>query len=309
MTDTQQPIAVYNRYSNQVEGEEVYGERWLRWVYEHPVGRVTLAAIVKRRWFSRWYGWRMSRPASAARVRPFVERYRVDAGEFLDPIETYRSFNEFFCRRLKPTARPIAPDPATVVFPADGRHLGFADLAATDRFYAKGQSFDVAALVGDAALARRFDRGTIVISRLCPVDYHRFHFPCAGSASEPRLISGHLYSVNPIALRRNLRYLAENKRMVTLMDDTAVGLVCMVEIGATCVGSIVQTAEAGPVAKGAEKGFFRFGGSCIVTLFEPRRVELALDLRRESAAGRELYAHMGDTLGKAAATGQNGIGT
>lgn len=290
------PIEVFNRYSGRIEHESIYGERWLRWTYGTGPGRLALALAVKRAWFSRLYGWRMGRPASAALIAPFIARYGIDPAEFAQPPGTFRSFNDFFTRALQPSARPICADRDSAVFPADGRHLGFENIAATDRFYAKGQRLDVAELLADCGLARRFEGGTIVISRLCPTDYHRFHFPCAGAAGAPRLVRGTLASVSPIALRDRLGHLVENKRAVTPLESTASGTVALVEIGATCVGTIVHTRAPGPVKAGDEKGFFAFGGSCVVTLFEPGRVRLAADLAAQSAAGRELYARMGDRM-------------
>lgn len=291
------PIEVFNPARDRVELERVYGERWLRWTYETTAGRLLLWAVVKRAFFSRWYGWRMSRPASAARVRPFLEAYDVDPAEFAEPVGSFASFNDFFSRRLRPPARPIDPGDETVVFPADGRHLGFPTLGAESAVYAKGQRFDLGRLLADEALARRFDGGSLVISRLCPVDYHRFHFPCRGTAGAPRAIAGDLFSVSPIALRRSLNFLLANKRALTVVRDTPCGLVVVLEIGATCVGTIVHSVGEGRVAKGDEKGFFRFGGSCVITLFEPGRVRLAADLVAQTAAGRETYARMGEVMG------------
>ena len=140
----------------------------------------------------------------------------------------------------------------------------------------------------------------MLISRLCPVDYHRFHFPVAGVPAENRLINGWLYSVSPVALRRNIRYLVENKRELTLIDAPAFGTVAMLEVGATNVGSILQSFTAGrPVEKGAEKGFFAFGGSCVITLFARDRIRFDDDIVAQSAQGRETYARMGDRLGTA----------
>lgn len=135
------------------------------------------------------------------------------------------------------------------------------------------------------------------MSRLCPVDYHRFHFPAAGVPGAPRLINGPLYSVSPIALRRNVAYLWQNKRMLTQLETPDLGRVLLLEIGATNVGSIVETFEPGkPVTKGAEKGHFRFGGSSMVTIFERGRVKLAEDLIEQTARSRELYAHIGSRM-------------
>ena len=293
---TSQPITFYNRYTSRLEQEAIYGEGPLRFAYENPAGRALLELIVKRAVFSHWYGWRMDRKASRARIAPFLAKYGLDAAEFADAVESFGSFNEFFYRKLKPAARPIAAE--GVVFPADGRHLGFQNVAEVPGVFVKGQQFDIPALLGDAALAARYREGTLVLSRLCPVDYHRFHFPCAGVPGAPRLINGPLYSVSPIALRRRLAYLWENKRVVTELVTPQFGTVLCLEIGATNVGSIVQSFTPGAaVEKGAEKGYFKFGGSSTITIFEPGRVKLAADLVAHSAEQRELYARMGDVMG------------
>lgn len=291
-----QPVTYFNRYTSRIEEEAIYGERPLRLAYENPAGRGMLELIVKRSLFSRWYGRRMDNPASRSRIAPFLAQYKLDTNEFADAPETYGSFNEFFYRRLKPEARPIAS--GGVVFPADGRHLGFQNVSSIPGVFVKGQHFDLPALLGDTTLAERYREGTLILSRLCPVDYHRFHFPCAGTPGTPRVINGPLYSVSPIALRRRLAYLWENKRVLTELETPHLGRVLLLEIGATNVGSIVQTMQpGGPVAQGAEKGYFKFGGSSTITIFEPGRITLAPDLAAHSAEQRELYARMGDVMG------------
>jgi len=292
------PIRYFNRYTAKLETERIYGEAFLRWAYETPFGRLSVETLAKRACFSRWYGWRMSRPASRKKIVPFIKNYGVDVSEFFHSIEYFASFNDFFYRALKSDARPIHPEANTAIFPADGRHLGFQNLAKIDSVFVKGQGFDLLALLADKKLARNYENGTLVLSRLCPVDYHRFHFPVSGLPRHPRLINGHLYSVSPIALRRNLRFLIENKRMLTLLQSSDFGTVLLIEIGATNVGSIIQKFHPGqPVEKGAEKGLFQFGGSAVITLFEAGRITLAEDLLQYSEKGLELYARMGDLLG------------
>jgi phosphatidylserine decarboxylase len=123
--------------------------------------------------------------------------------------------------------------------------------------FVKGAMFELADLLQDRQLAEQYRHGALVLSRLCPVDYHRFHFPVAGVPDRPKLIDGSLYSVNPIALRRNIHILSENKRALCRIQAREFGQVLMLEIGATCVGSFEYTFRPGePVAKGAEKGFF-----------------------------------------------------
>jgi len=294
-------IQYFNRYTQRVEAEQIYGEGFLRWIYGSLSGRLALHAVAKRGFFSRWYGWRMDRAASRAKVAPFIQNFRVDPGEFADAPESFRTFNEFFYRKLKPGARLIAGDARTAVFPADGRHLGFADVSRMEGIFVKGAVFSLVELLRDRELAERFQRGSMVLSRLCPVDYHRYHFPVGGLATEPRLLNGWLYSVSPIALRRNIRIFTENKRAITRIESPEFGTALMLEVGATNVGSFEYTFTPNTrVAKGAEKGYFKFGGSSTITLFEPGRVKLDADLLVHTAERRELYARMGDRLGVAA---------
>lgn len=296
-----EPIRFYNRYTQSVETEQVYGEKWLRWTYETLPGRFSAEALLKRAVFSHWYGWRMDRSISAQRVLPFIENYNLDVEDFAKSPLDYKTFNEFFYRALKKEARPIAPGEDVAVFAADGRHLVFPDVATSAGFYVKGATFTLTELFGDEALAKEFAGGAMVISRLCPVDYHRFHFPVAGVPTEPKLINGYLYSVSPIALRRNARYLVQNKRALTVIDDVPrFGRVAMFEVGATCVGTIKNMFSAGKaVGKGEEKGLFTFGGSCVITVFQKGRIKFEDDVVTQSANHVETYARMGDRLGVA----------
>ncbi len=294
-----QEILFYDRYAGSLRTEAIYGEKALRWAYATPLGRLCLEGAIKRRWFSRLYGrWADSR-SSAKEIAPFLARFGVDPGEFLDPPESFRTFNEFFHRRLRPEARPLASGDDVVLFPADGRHLLVPGLSDESPIYAKGRRFDLARLLDDEGLAERFHGGSAVLSRLCPTDYHRFHFPLGGECGSPRSINGHLYSVSPIALARSLRYLLENKRRVTEVRHPLIGRYLFLEIGATNVGSIVDTARPGTtVAKGDEKGYFRFGGSMVMTLFPAGAFLPDADLAEQSARGIELYARMGDHMGR-----------
>ena len=294
------PIHFYHRYKQKVEEERVFGEGWLRLAYENPGGRFFVWLFARRAFFSKWYGYKMNKRVSALRILPFISQYDIDVDEFAKSAFDYKTFNEFFYRALKPEVRPIAPGDNVAVFPADGRHLAFPDIQAAAGFYVKGAKFSFAELLGDDAVAGKFAGGAMLISRLCPVDYHRFHFPVSGIPGEPRVINGWLYSVSPVALRRRLRYLLENKRVVTLIDSPEFGLVGVIEVGATNVGSIQQSFVPGrPVRKGEEKGLFAFGGSCVITIFQYGRIRFDEDIVAQSREHLETYARMGDRLGLA----------
>lgn len=285
----------FDRYSESLCREEIYGEKALRWAYETRAGRFCLELFIKRLLFSRLYGLWADSKVSAKEIGRFIDRFAVDSGEFLEPVGSYQTFNEFFYRRLRPEARPIAAGAYEIIFPADGRHLFISDLSKEQFLWAKGQRFDLATLLGNAALAERYGSGAALVSRLCPTDYHRFHFPWKGFAGTPREIRGLLYSVNPLVLARNLGALWQNKRRLTKVEDQCLGEYLFLEIGATNVGSIVSTCiPEASVAKGQEKGYFRFGGSMVMTLFLPGKITPAADLAEQSQRGVELYGRMGD---------------
>ncbi len=297
------PVRFIDRRTGKVVEEQVYGETFLRWAYGSTSGRMAVFLLAKRPFFSHWYGWQMARPGSRALMRKFVRDYGVDTGECA-ALDSFESFNDFFCRRLKPGARPVDGAPGRVVFPADGRHLCLPDLAAADGFFVKGQHFDLERFLLDADLADKLRGGALLCSRLCPVDYHRFHFPVAGRAGRSRKIDGPLFSVSPIVLARRLACLWENKRAVSVIESPECGIVAMVEVGATCVGTVRQSYEPGRVvAKGEEKGWFAFGGSCVVTLFQRDRVAFDPDLVANSGRGLETYARMGEGCGTARPAG------
>lgn len=291
---------LFDRYKGRRVQEPIYGEKWLRWAYEKKLGRLTTKTLASRAWFSHLYGWKMSRPSSAKLIGGFVEAFGIEMSEARKAVDEFTSFNDFFTRELKPGARPLPISPDGVAFPADGRHRLVPNLKKPKTLWAKNEPFTLETLLGPLAfgVGRKVLKGDAVISRLAPIDYHRYHFPWAGRIVAQATLEGPLYSVHPIALQHNIRYLLSNKRTVTVLEDPRMGHWAMIEIGATNVGSIHQTvADGGHGERGDEKGFFAFGGSCVVTIFPRNAIEFAEDLKAASAAGIELYAKMGDVMG------------
>lgn len=298
MTDGDNGIVFYNRYTGKMEREKVMGERSLRWVYGTTLGRVSLHVLIKRACFSRLLGAMKNTRRSARCLPQFIRQYGINASEFACKTEDYRSFNDFFTRRLREGARPVCGG-NTVALPTDGRHSAWQDASEMSGVFLKGQRFDLPALLGNAELAERYKHGSVVLSRLCPVDYHRFHFCTGGVPDAPIRIPGPLASVSPYCLRRKLSWLWTNKRELTVLHTPHLGDVLSLAVGATGVGAIFQTYTPGrSVPKGAEQGYFAFGGSTVMTFFEPGRVRLAPDILAQTAACVETYAHQGDLLGE-----------
>jgi phosphatidylserine decarboxylase len=288
------PVQFVDRESGSIKTEKVAGEKWLVWLYNNPVGEATLWALAKRKAVSSFYGELMDRPASAEKIGPFVEEFNIDMSEAKK--QNFNSFNDFFTRELKASARTIDTVSTVAVSPADGKILAYADIS-TANFIVKGYRFDVPSFLSDEKLAKKYSDGSLVIIRLAPNDYHRFHFPVNGKITSTEEVYGDYYSVNPIALREMVEIFCLNKRAYSVIDSPVFGQVVMAEVGATMVGSIVQTFSDDTVLKGAEKGYFKFGGSTVVLLFEKDKIILDEDLLENTLKGLETSVLMGERIG------------
>lgn len=181
-------------------------------------------------------------------------------------MDSFKNFNDFFYRALKPNARPCsAPDrPEVVTSPADCRSVVFNTLESAQSIWVKGREFTVERLLGDAYPedAKRYHGGALGIFRLAPQDYHRFHIPVDGIMGEPKLLQGEYYTVNPMAIRSALDVYGENIRYVVPIDSAAHGRVMVICVGAMMVGSTVITRKTGEkVSRAEELGYFKFGKS------------------------------------------------
>jgi phosphatidylserine decarboxylase len=274
--------------------EVVMGETYIRWAYQDAsssiLERVLFRSSVVSKLMGAWFDSGLSKP----KIGKTIAQLDIDETEFLVPIEEFKSFNDFFSRRLKPSARPYTTDAAKIVSPADGRVLVFPELDDATFAPVKGFPFSLHKMLPQ--ISARYLGGALAVVRLCPADYHRYHFPCDGQITQSRAIDGALHSVNPIALASGHDVFGENKRHYTLIETEKAGIVCFVEVGAFGVGSIVNTKTEGMVRKMDEKGFFKFGGSTIVLVFEKGRIRFSDDLIANSALGRETLVKVGQDL-------------
>lgn len=292
----QDPIKYYERESGQLKTEKVAGEKWLAWLYYNPIGEASLWALAKRKLVSTIYGKMMDHPYSAKKIDPFIEDFDINMRNAQQ--QDFNDFNDFFTRKLKDDARPVDTSSNVVVSPADGKILAYANISNSD-FIIKGARFDVHSFLDNPDLAQNYDDGALLIIRLAPPDYHRFHFPVSGYVSPNKKIDGDYYSVNPIALRKKAEIFWLNKREYTIISNPLFGDVIMSEVGATMVGSIEQTFKGSYAHKGEEKGYFEFGGSTVVLLFEKGKIHIDEDLLLNTAQGYETTVKMGEGIGEA----------
>lgn len=303
-----EPIIYIDRLSGTKVVEKVYGGKALSFLYgEDALSRIFGAPLLhllsKYSFFSSFVGFWQRLPFTKKKIQPFVENYEVDANEFEKSVSHFDSFNDFFVRKLKPQARPIEGKRSSAVIPADGRYWFYQEISSANFFYIKGEKFNLNSLLENEELARHYQNGSMVIARLCPSDYHRFHFPCDCIPGESKVINGWLYSVNPVALKKDFDILTKNKRTLCELKSPLFGNILYIEIGATSVGSIHETYQPGKFyEKGAEKGYFSFGGSCLILLFEPHTIQFDSDLLRASEEGFEIKCLMGQSMGHSSAS-------
>ena len=189
---------------------------------------------------------------------------------------------------------------ARLVSCADCRMMAFETVNVATSIWIKGREFSVKRLLGPnyANVAGKFDGGALSISRLAPQDYHRFHSPVKGKVGKMTMIDGEYYTVNPQAIRTSLDVYGENVRKIVPIETEDFGLVMTVWVGAMMVGSILTSVEEGQtVERGEELGYFAFGGSTIVCLFEKGSVQWDQDLLDNGKASIETLVRMGSGIG------------
>jgi phosphatidylserine decarboxylase len=289
-------IKIWNRQAGREEIEKVYGGALVDFLYGTSPGRAVSGALTGA-WLSKAYGAYQSSPFSRHKIAPFIQEFGVHMEEFEEG--PFGSFNHFFSRRFKPGARKFVPDPDRMPAFCEARYLAWESVSPDERFPVKGQWLTPEALLGRKADA--FHGGPLLIARLCPVDYHRFHFPDAGAAQETWRVPGRLHSVNPAALRYRGDIFATNERQVTILETRNFGKLAYIEVGALCVGLICQTHPEGkPFERGDEKGTFLFGASTVILLGERGRWKPDADLLEQTSKHhRETLIRLGQGIAKA----------
>ena len=288
------PLEYVDRRTGGLITESVMGDGALRFAYETLLGRTLWPVLFGSRLCSAVLGRIYDSPRSRKSIAKLASTPGCRSEEAEKPIASYTSFNEFFTRRLREGVRPLGDG---VVSPADGRlmlHLG-AD--ADSPFPLKGAKRSLREVFGPSG-APSVPGGAydIAVIRLAPVDYHRFHFPCACRTPEPPIvIKGAYHSVNPIALIRRPDVYAENERQI-VRCETDFGPLWLVDVGAFGVGTIVQTYSGEEHVKGDEKGYFKFGGSTVVMIARAGALAFDEDLRDNSSRGLETRVFFGEQI-------------
>jgi len=283
------------RATGKIEVERPPAEGLLKFLYGSTFGKLAVLPIAKQKAITKRYGKMMSTKKSVERIPAFVDSLNIDMSESKKSVNEFQSFNDFFYRELKAGARKIGEG---LVSAGDGRVLAFEKVSEVNSFYVKGNEFTLKAFLNDDALLTKHENSSMIIVRLAPNDYHRYHFPFKGIASESKKIEGSYYSVSPIALQNNFtKVFCKNKKEICTLTTDGYGEILVIPVGATMVGSLNTTFEANTlVEKGQEMGYFAFGGSTVVLIFDSKHFKIDADLLLNTKNNIETYLHMGDQL-------------
>ncbi len=231
--------------------------------------------------FARQWGAFLDTPESAAHVPTFEDDPNYNWDEYMPPPSGYRTFNQFFARHVKPGMRPIAGlnDPGVIVSPADCTFVGWWQIGQTNQVYVKNVQWSIEDLLQGSRYAERFKGGVFTHSFLNTSDYHRWHTPVEGTVLETFVVPALCYldvgmEVDPqsglpvITAYDGTGYQFLQSRGVAIIDSP-IGLVACIPMGMAQVSSVKFTADVGvTLHKGEELGYFQFGGSDFVMVFE-----------------------------------------
>ena len=280
---------IYDRQNKRYIKEQEYQGKMLRFLYGSPVGRMILATVVARPYFSKLVGCYKKSRFSKREMLSFIEKYNIDTTEY--PLKKMRSFNDFFIRKRKISCGNLKKGDLPAI--ADAKLLVY-DVTDDLRLDVKQSSYTVAEILGDKKLAKKFRGGKCLIYRLTVDDYHRYHFLDDGVIKRNYKIKGKLHTVRPIAAK--YKVFSQNCREITVMKTDAFKDVVQVEVGATLVGCIKNHNKGRVFRRLQEKGYFEYGGSTIL-LFMKSNIVMDEDIIACSKKNIEVKVRIGEKIG------------
>ena len=261
-------------------------------------------ALNKDEQFNAWmndlveaWGAFLDTPASAAGIDTFLAATSYNIDDYIEGPSGWQTFNQFFAREVKSGRRPVAAprDDKVIVSPADAVFMGHWPIDENSNITVKGVNWAIAELLDGSPYKDAFKGGIYTHSFLYIDDYHRYHVPVAGTVREVRNISGKVYmdvfreEDGTLNVVDGDTYQFNQERGLVVIDSPEVGLVAVLPIGMAYVSSVNLVTEVGAeLRKGDQFGYFMFGGSDIVMVFQDRNVVLDAEIGKKYLQGQRL---------------------
>jgi phosphatidylserine decarboxylase len=223
------------------------------------------------------HGWK----SEAAQARVGIADFQHDPN---DPHWGFKSWNDFFTRRLSPGARPVASpdDDKVIVSPCESTPYRIArDVKRQDDFWIKGQPYSLVDMLAGDPGVDEFVGGVVYQAFLSAFNYHRWHSPVTGTVVGATTLEGTYFSEtesegeDPVGPNNSQSYLAHVAARAIIhikADEPAIGRMVVMPIGMAEISSCVidrRIKHGARVAKGDELGYFQYGGSTVCCIFRP----------------------------------------
>lgn len=264
----------------------------LNTLYHTVLGRCILKILTFPA-VSKMSGLFLSTPVSRLYIKRFIAKNNIDMNDFEN--KKYKSFNEFFTRKILDGKRTIDPHPNSLISPCDG-YLMVCDIDCNSSLNIKGISYTVDELFKNKAVENTYHGGKCLIFRLTPTDYHRYIYPDRGTKSENTHIKGVFHTVRPVALQAHPVFKTNSREYTTLHTENFDDILFM-EVGAMLVGKICNHHGTHSFERGDEKGYFEFGGSTIIMMLKKDIATINKEIVSTSSVDGEYRVKLGEKIG------------
>ena len=282
-----------SRQRNSKENIITESSKTLNFLYGNFLGRCILK-IATRKFVSNLIGAYMNSSLSKHRIEKFVDKNNINKFEY--EMKKYKSYNDFFTRKVIETKRPINARSSILISPCDSK-LTVYDINEDLTLKIKDAYYSIDSLV-EKRILEDYVGGYALVFRLTTDNYHRYCYVDSGSKGINYHIDGIFHTVQPISLKK-YNFYKTNTREYTILNTNNFGKVIQVEVGALGVGRIVNNHEVHTYKKGEEKGYFEFGGSTIVLLIKKNTIIVDEDILENSKEGVETIVKYGEGIAKA----------
>jgi len=295
-------IQFYDLKKNCLETEQIFGDRFIDLSLNQFLVRYLTSTNWSQQTISKFIGWYYKSFLSKKLVNSFIQEYKIKMDNYIIPEDGFKSFNDFFIRKIQEELLPKVEDSNKLHSPVSARLniIEFQDNKI--QFTIKEQTLALNQFIGkisESMPANSFNEGYLLLFRLCPVDYHRYHFPFQGKLKTRLRIPGQLFSVNPKIFHSIDHVFFKNERCISLLEHNSGFPIIMSEIGAIGVGGMIHHPLKADSSFNfmQEKGYFEFGGSAVALILDKSNFKPNPKILEYSKQGLESLVECGDIIG------------
>lgn len=281
-------MKIWDRKKHCYIEEKEFGKKQLDFLYQTLPGRILLKCVISRRWFSNIMAGRQKTRSSVRRIQPFIETYQIDLSE-CEKTE-FENFEDFFTRK-----RIYRTDTSSEEFiaVADAR-LMVCQIDEHLTLHIKNSVYSLQELIDKKEIPEEYKNGICLVYRLAVEDYHRYVYPDKGYVKNTKSIPGVLHTVRPVSEKYHV--FSHNHRICSLLHTKHFSDIIQIEVGALLVGKI-HNYQTQNFEKLQERGYFSYGGSTIIQLFQKDIIQIDKDIIRKNKEGIEVKVSIGERIG------------